>query len=401
MELRGSAQVPDQFDWFEQFIQELATTEGRLVTSVGVVLAALVVGIVVVPLAVRGLTRLCRTQLFPGEIVDLLDMINGYLPTTIGAVTVRTLQAIVAFIASIALLVAWGMVDLAVTVVTALWKSLPFAGQVLLTMVILVVAYIAADVFDRAIREFAGETEQVTDHQREVMVRVGNLAILAVVGSGLLTLWGLDLSGLLVGAGVLGIVLGLAARQTLGSIIAGFVLMLTRPFTVGDWVKIGEHNGAVTHITIMHTELREFNGELVVIPNDVVSEQPIRNRSHQDILRLQTEVGVDYDSDPERAEQIALEAMESVEAVIDAPPPETTTKAFGDSAVVLELLYWIENPTPITSRRATEAVIYAVKSRFEEEGIEIPFPQRRLSGRSTGDRTLLHGDTGDAGVEPD
>jgi small-conductance mechanosensitive channel len=389
----GTAQVPEQFDTFEQFVRDLATTEGRLATSAGIVVATLLVALVVVPVAIRGLSRLCRQQLLPEGILDILDIVNGYLPTTVAAVVVRGLQAVVLFVAGVALLVTWGMVDLAVTVVTALWGSLPFAGQFLLTLGIFVVAYIVADILNSAIREFSAETDRVTDHQAEVMLRVGNLAILLVVISGLLTLWGLDLSGLLVGAGVLGIVLGLAARQTLGSIIAGFVLMLTRPFTVGDWVEVGDHEGAVTHITIMHTEIREFNGELVIIPNDVVSEQPIRNRSHQDILRLDTEVGVDYDSDPEHAEQVALEAIESVETVLDAPPPETTTKSFGDSAVVLELLYWIENPSPPESRRATESVIYAVKDRFEEEDIEIPFPQRRLSDRPDSDPAQMRGET--------
>jgi small-conductance mechanosensitive channel len=381
MEVRATTQVPDQFEVFEQFVRDLATTEGRLATTAGVVVVALLLGFVAVPLLVRAVGRLCRSQLLPDGVVDIIDIVNAYLPTTMSALLIRALQAVLVFAAAVALLVTWGMVDLAVTVVTVLWSSLPFAGQVVFTFVIFVVAYIVADVLNSAVREFSDESERITDHQEEVMLRVGNVAILLVMASGLLTLWGIDLSGLLVGAGVLGIVLGLAARKTLGSIIAGFVLMVTRPFTVGDWVEIGDNEGVVTHITIMHTELREFNGELVVIPNDIVSEQPIRNRSHQDILRLRTEVGIDYDSDPERAEQVAMEAIESVEGVIDAPPPETTTMAFGDSAIILELLYWVESPTPLNSRRATESVIYAVKDRFEEEGIEIPFPQRRLGGR--------------------
>lgn len=396
MDSRGLAQVPDQFDAFEQFVREVTTTEGRLATTAIIVVVTLLVGFVAVPLLARATSRLSRQETLPGGIVDAVDLVNSYIPTTIAVLTARLLQTVVLVAAGVALLVTWGEVDLAVTLVVILVGSLPSAGQVLLTFVVLLVGYMGADTLSDTVRDLGDESDQLTEHQTEIMVRFGNIAILVVVVSGLLTLWGLDLSGLLVGAGVLGIVLGLAARQTLGSIFAGIVLMVSQPFTVGDWVELGDNEGTVTHITVMYTEIREFDGKLVAIPNDIVSEQPIRNMSHQNILRLHTEVGIDYDSDPEYAEQVALEAVESVEEVIDGPPPETTTKSFGDSAIVLELLYWIETPNPRTARRATESVIYAVKRRFEEEGIGMPFPQRRL-----GDRPELVTGMADGGTDDD
>jgi small-conductance mechanosensitive channel len=397
MDSRGLAQVPDQFDAFEQFVREVTTTEGRLATTAIIVVVTLLVGFVAVPLLARATSRLSRQEILPGGIVDAVDLVNSYIPTTIAVLTARLLQTVVLVAASVALLVTWGEVDLAVTLVVILVGSLPSAGQVLLTFVILLVGYMGADTLSDTVRDLGDESDQLTEHQTEIMVRFGNIAILLVVVSGLLTLWGLDLSGLLVGAGVLGIVLGLAARQTLGSIFAGIVLIVSQPFTVGDWVELGDNEGTVTHITVMYTEIREFDGKLVAIPNDIVSEQPIRNMSHQNILRLHTEVGIDYDSDPEYAEQVALEAVESVEEVIDGPPPETTTKSFGDSAIVLELLYWIETPNPRTARRATESVIYAVKHRFEEEGIGMPFPQRRLGDHPEPVPGMADGGTDDDG----
>jgi len=391
MERRGLTQVPDQFDSVRRFVREVTTTEGRLATTAVIVVVALLVGFVVVPLLVRAASRLSRQERVPAGIVSIVDLVNAYIPTTVAVLTARVLQTIVLTAAGIALLVAWGEVALAVTVVRFLYNLVPSAGQVLLTAVILLLGYILADTLSNTIREFGDQSEQITEHQKEIMVRFGNLAILVVVGSGLLTLWGLDLSGLLVGAGVLGIVLGLAARQTLGSMFAGIVLMLTQPFTVGDWVKMGDNEGTVTHITVMYTEIREFDGELVAIPNDIVSEQPIRNLSHQNILRLDTHVGIDYDSDPEYAEAVALDAIEGVDEVVDGPPPETTTTSFDDSAIVLRFMYWIESPSPRTARRATESVIYAVKRRFEEEDIGIPFPQRRLGDRSEFGRTPSDG----------
>jgi len=399
MERPGLARIPGQFDSVEHLIRELPTTEGRLATTAVIVVVAVLAGFVVVPLLARAVSRPRRQRRLPEGLVGLVELVNAYIPGTVTVVTARMLQAVVFIAAGLALLVAWGESALAVDLAWFLYGLFPSAGQILLTVVILLLGYILADTLSSTVRELGAQSDQITDHQTEILVRFGNIAILLVVGSGLLTLWGLDLSGLLVGAGVLGIVLGLAARQTLGSMFAGIVLMLTQPFTVGDWVKVGDNEGTVTHITVMYTEIREFDGELVAIPNDIVSEQPIRNLSHQNILRLHTEVGIDYDSDPEYAEAVALEAIESVDEVVDGPPPETTTKSFDDSAIVLKFLYWIEKPNPRTARRATESVIYAVKSRFEEEGIEIPFPQRRLGERSEFGRETPDGRTDNDGTE--
>jgi len=378
--MTGAGELPAAFERFEAVFQDLTATEERLAATAGLVFAALVVGLVLLPVSVRATARLVRSRLLPDGVLRGLDVIEGYLPTTLARLVLRALQAIVALAAGLAVLVTWGMVSTATTVVSTVWVTLPYAGQVVLSAAVLLAAYIVADAFGRTVREFGETASQLTDQQEEILLRMGHLAILLVTVSGLLTLWGLDLSGLLVGAGVLGVVLGLAARQTVGAMIAGFVLMFTQPFTIGDWVEVGGYEGTVTQITIMHTTIREFDGELVVIPNDVVGEQAIRNLSHQDILRLETEVGIDYETDPERAEQVALDAIVDLDEITDAPPPETATVALDDSAVVVRLLYWIEDPTPIDRRQATRAVIHAVKARFEAEDIGMPFPQRTISG---------------------
>jgi small-conductance mechanosensitive channel len=205
-----------------------------------------------------------------------------------------------------------------------------------------------------------------------------------------LTLWGVNLSGLLVGAGFLGIVVGMAARQTLGSLIAGFVLMFARPFTIGDWVEIGNHEGIVTNITIMNTRMKNFDGEAIILPNDRVSNEPITNRSTQGHLRLRVDVSVDYETDTEHAEQVSLDAIREATPVADAPPPQVVPKQFGDSAIVLELRFWIDRPTPARKWRAVSEVVTGVKRAFEAEGIKIPFPQRELSDRPTDAGISVH-----------
>lgn len=389
---------PLSFDEFRTFIEDLATTEGRLVVSGAIVFFALVIGTVLVPYLVRGTSRTIRQRLLTEPSRAVVDTLNDYIPTTISHIVRRTIQVSVLFVAGLALLIIWGLVDLALAVVQFVGLSVPLVGRLLVTFVLFLLAYIALDVLEDAIEQFSKGADRVTEHQEEIILRMGHVGILAVVFMGALTLWGLDLSGLLVGAGFLGIVIGLAAQQTIGSLIAGFVLMFSQPFTIGDWIAVGNHEGIVTKITIMNTRLQNFDGETIVIPNDVVGNQPITNRTRQGILRTHVEVGIDYQADPEHAEEVALEAIKSVESVASSPPPQVVPTGFGDSAVVLDLRFWIDRPNPPARWHATTDVIHVVKERFEEEGIKIPYPQRELSGRAETDGFRVRGSMPDDGT---
>jgi small-conductance mechanosensitive channel len=363
-------------------LEQLTSTEARLVVTVGTVAVALVAALVVAPMLIRRLRAAVRHYVPAGRVSRAIDRTGRVVPTSPAGLVLRAIQAGVLFSAAVSLLVVWGLAGLAVEVITFLGFSLPFLGQITTTVALALVAYVAADVLRESAERFATRSDRVTEHQQEIVLRAGNLGLLALFVTATLTVWGIDLSGLLVGAGFLGIVVGLAARQTLGSLIAGFVLMFSRPFTIGDWVEVGDNEGVVTDITIVNTRLENFDGETVVIPNDSVANQPITNRSERGHLRIRLEVGIDYDTDPERAAEIARERMEELKPVTDSPPPQVIRQSFGDSAVVLELRFWIDRPMPPRKWRAVDAVVQSVKDGFEREGIKIPFPQRELSGRA-------------------
>ena len=234
------------------------------------------------------------------------------------------------------------------------------AGKLLLSGVILATAYTLTSFVGRTIGTLTGTTGHISEHEREILFRLG---------------------GLLVGAGFLGIVVGMAARQTLGAVLAGFVLMFSRPFEIGDWVQVGEQEGIVTHISIVNTRIQTFDGEYVMLPNDEVSSKPITNRTRKGRLRVEVEVGVDYEADPSRAADVALSAVKELDEVLTVPTPQVVGKRFADSSVVLGVRFWIDNPSARRKWRAQTAVIDAVKAAFSAEGIKIPFPQRELTGR--------------------
>jgi small-conductance mechanosensitive channel len=327
------------------------------------------VGIVAAVVAVRYLTgRLKRSDR------DLTSTKRLLLSATVGVATAA---------GALTLIAVWdrsgALFEAAQSALTANQVS-----NVVLAVILLAIAYALTDFLGGVIREIGAESASISQHQQEVILRVTQLtvyttALVAVVG-----LFTDNVGSLLVGAGFLGIVVGMAARQTLGAILAGFVLMFSRPFEVGDWVEIGDHEGTVTEISIMSTRLRSFDGEVITMPNDDVRSGSIVDRSRRNRLRIEVEVGVDYDTDVERAAAVVEEAVADVEDVAEMPEPNAVTKRFDDSAVVLGLRYWIRNPSMRKRWRTQTAAMNAMKDALEGEGIVIPFPQQTLSARAEG-----------------
>ncbi|AGB38360.1 mechanosensitive ion channel family protein [Natronococcus occultus] len=268
------------------------------------------------------------------------------------------------------------------------------------TFVLALAALIIMRVVQRVIDELLGSASAVTDHQREVTHRLSQVIILTVTVIVILALWVDDLGGLLVGAGFLGIIIGMAAQQVLGTVLAGFVLMFARPFEIGDWVEVEDDQGIVTDISIINTRIRSFDGEYIMIPNDVVASEVVTNRSKRGRIRVEVDVGVDYAADVDRASELAESAVAELEDSLGAPSPQVVTKSLDDSAVLLGVRFWIDKPSARREAEARTAAIHAIKAAFDDAGIKIPYPQRELTGREeAGGFRIGGGRTGRAEAE--
>ncbi len=276
----------------------------------------------------------------------------------------------------------WGRADEIQRLYTELDPGGDAVPRAVFSFILLVLTVIVTRFVRRVIEEVMDSTAAVTEHQRQVTNRLSQVLIWSVSLVVILGIWIEDLGSLLVGAGFLGIVLGMAARQTLGTVLAGFVLMFARPFEIGDWIEIEDDEGIVTDISIVNTRVRSFDGEYIMIPNDVIASSMVTNRSKRGRLRLEVEVGVDYGTDVERAADLAEDAVADIDEVLSAPSPQVVGKSFGDSAVVLGVRFWIDKPSARRYWMARTAAIDAIKRAFEGEDIKIPFPQRELSGRA-------------------
>ncbi|SEH15691.1 Small-conductance mechanosensitive channel [Natronorubrum sediminis] len=279
-----------------------------------------------------------------------------------------------------------GVWDLTDDVQTLYTEDLGLSDDVVLqasvTFVIAVGTLIFTRFVKRLIDEVFGSASAVTDHQREITQRISQVVVWAVAIVVILGVWTDDLASLLAGAGFLGIVVGIAAQQTLGTVLAGFVLMFDRPFEIGDWVEIEDEEGIVTDISIVNTRIQSFDGEYIMIPNDVVSSEMVTNRSKRGRLRVEVDVGVDYEADLERASTLAKDTVEDLEKSLNAPSPQVVTKSLDDSAVTLGVRFWIDNPSSRRFVQARTTAIHEIKRAFDDEGIKIPYPQQELSGRA-------------------
>jgi small-conductance mechanosensitive channel len=343
-------------DWLEQF----TATDLRLAVSA-------VVGVV----AVAGVfvARAVRSRL------------RERVHDNVGTVAYAGAVGLVLTGTGLALLVLWGLGDELMQALVEFNVVIQQGLTILVALSILGGAYLVTNFASRAIDRLAEDHDTITEHQSEIVYRVSQVTVYVIAVAIILGMWDVDLSGLLVGAGFLGIVVGMAARQTLGSLLAGFVLMFSRPFEIGDWVEIADEEGIVTDISVVNTRIQTFDGEYVMIPNDLVSGQKILNKSRKGRLRIEIEVGVDYDADVERAAELAKEATKDLDEIMKVPAPKVVVKQFGDSSILLGLRVWIDKPSARRRWRARTAVIQAVKAAFDREDVKIPFPQRELAGR--------------------
>lgn len=316
---------------------------------------------------------------------------NRYSPDDVEAIQAVAFS-IVATAAGWFLVVIWHAVDEVATSLGVIRVGPQQGVLALVGLLTLTVAYTLTRVSKGLLDSRGGDV--ITAHRREILHHFIQIAVYLFSAAFVLSLAGVNPGDLLVGAGVLGLVFGLAARQTLGAVLAGFVLIFARQFEVGDWVVIGEQEGVVTDITLFNTQLRTYDDEHVLLPNDEVANSEVVNRSQSGRLRVSVDVGVDYETNIGRAAEIAEEAIADceVEPLLSKPSPVVVGKSFDDSAVVLECRFWISDPSAPRMWQTQTAVIRAVKDAFAEEGITIPFPQRQLMGREGATGVRLTGE---------
>jgi len=185
-------------------------------------------------------------------------------------------------------------------------------------------------------------------------------------------------------------VVGFALQDTLGNLFSGLAIQIEKPFRVGHWISIGGREGQVQEITWRATKLRTKAGDFVIIPNGLISKEPILNHSEPAVpTRLEIEVGASYSTPPNEVKAAIAEALHNAPLVLTTPPPFAVVQEFGESAITYHVHFWIgDYAVDIQARDQVRSNIWY---SFRRRNIEIPWPiqvqyeREELPLRSEGD----------------
>jgi small conductance mechanosensitive channel len=240
-------------------------------------------------------------------------------------------------------------------------------------LIILFVGWLVAGWSGSLVRKASERSGKISPTLVPVFSKLTKLSILAVVLLAALEKLGVQTSGFFAMIGAAGLAVGLALKDTVSDVAAGIVLLVLRPFDVGEAVDIGGKGGMVTAIDIFQTKLTSFDGIPIVLNNSSVRTAPIQNYSRAQTRRIDLEIGIGYDSDIGKAVAAVSDVLLAEARVFKDPAILVNTVSLGDSAVVL------------LARCTTSAADFwntkldltrAIKERLDREGISIPFPQR-------------------------
>ncbi|MCF6248837.1 MAG: mechanosensitive ion channel [Desulfobacula sp.] len=207
-----------------------------------------------------------------------------------------------------------------------------------------------------------------------------NLLILLITGVTfylLFLVWNIDLTAWVASAGILGLAISFAAKDTLANLFSGVFIMADAPYKLGDFIVLesGER-GDVTNIGIRSTRILTRDDVEITIPNSIMGNTRVTNEAggRHEKYRIRIKVGVAYGSDIDKVHEVLVDEAKKNPDVCKTPEPRVRFRTFGDSSLDHELLCWVSKP--VFRGRVLHMLNTAVYKRFLKEGIEIPFPQR-------------------------
>ncbi len=251
------------------------------------------------------------------------------------------------------------------------WAQLPYiAVGVVVFLLFLLIASIVRRVvklaiekaqFDQMIASLVGRLSYF------VMVIIGFFVAAVVIFPGLTA------GDLISGLGVGSVALGFAFKDVLQNLFAGFLILLYRPFQIGDQIRIDSFEGTVEDISIRATKIKTYDGERVVIPNSDLYMNAVLVRTAYKSRRTNFIVGIGYGDDIEKARALILNIVNSHDDVMDEPAPTIDVVELADSSVNLRVQFWTASQQS-SVRNVRNDLITSIKYAFDENKIDMPFP---------------------------
>ena len=229
------------------------------------------------------------------------------------------------------------------------------------------------------IKIFTGQIRKII-HKKGYDKTIENFAI-SLIGVGLrillvilvITQLGFETTSLVAVIGAAGLAIGLALQGSLANFAGGVLIIILKPFRVGDWIEAKGVSGSVKETSLFYTKINTFGNQLAIIPNGQLTNDNIINYTVEGKRRSSITIGISYDSDIKLAKEILLELLQEQEKILKDPEPMVVVTELADSAVNLSVRFWALNDDFWNCSWYT---IEESKTRLEAAGISIPFPQR-------------------------
>ncbi|MCP5365677.1 MAG: mechanosensitive ion channel [Hyphomicrobiales bacterium] len=242
-------------------------------------------------------------------------------------------------------------------------------------IVLLVVGWIVAGAASRTTRRALSRTESVDETLRGFFASLVRYVVLAVVVIGVLNQFGVQTASLIAVLGAAGLAIGLAMQGTLSNVAAGIMLLIFRPFKVGQYVQVAGHGGTVRELSLFTTELATPDNVQIIIPNASVWGASVVNYSHHETRRVDFTLGIAYGDDIEQAMSVVKQQIDADPRPLADPEPQIVVGELADSSVNLIVRIWVNScdywPLKFDLTRR-------FKESFDAAGITIPFPQREV-----------------------
>jgi len=257
--------------------------------------------------------------------------------------------------------------------------AVTYAFSVLGAVILLIVGYIFAGVIERGLK---GALSRIPGFDRtlaQFFAKIGRYVVLALFVVMVLGQFGVQTASIIAAMGAVGLAVGLALQGTLQNIAAGIMLLVLRPFRVGEYVEVEKVAGTVEDIGLFATRLRTIDGVFVLAPNSSLWGQPVRNFSRNGRRRNDTTVGVGYDDDLELGLRTLLDLAEADKRVLKDPKPAAFVSGLADSAVNLTIRYWTTDSDYLSTKLDLNK---RIKLTLDDKGINIPYPQQEVVYRN-------------------
>jgi small-conductance mechanosensitive channel len=236
-------------------------------------------------------------------------------------------------------------------------------------LLILIVGYFVAKIASTAILRF--DFANLGPHGKVQLKRAVFYGIFILMLISALRELGFDLSVVLGAAGILSVAIGFASQTSASNLISGIFLMMERPFSISDVIRVGDTTGEVISIDLLSVKLRTFDNLFVRIPNESMIKTQVTTLTKFPIRRADLQIGIAYKEDIENVQQILTEIATKNILCLDEPPPLFILLGFGSSSVNIQFSVWARRENFLALKNT---MYQQIKKTFDELGIEIPFP---------------------------